>query len=93
MYAHVGECDAGSIIIKLVNISDKPKTVLINLNNAEKLPAEGTVTILSAAQNGENSFKEPEKIVPVTEKITGVSQSFLYTTKADSVTILKLVTK
>jgi alpha-L-arabinofuranosidase len=93
LYAHVGECDTGSIIIKLVNISDKPKAVLINLNNAEKLPAEGTATILSAPRDAENSFNEPAKIVPVTEKITGVAQSFLYTTKADSVTIIKLVSK
>ncbi|HAH62319.1 MAG TPA: alpha-N-arabinofuranosidase [Treponema sp.] len=93
VYAHIGETDDGRIIIKIVNIAEKPKDILINLNNAKALPKEGTATVLSGARDTENSFKEPEKIVPVTEIIKGIAPSFTYTAKAGSVTVIELISK
>lgn len=93
VYAHVGETNDGRIIIKIVNITEKPKDIQINLNNVKTLQNEGTATILTGARDSENSFKEPANVVPVTETVKGIAPSFTYTAKADSVTVLELISK
>ena len=93
LYAHIGDTKDGKVIIKLVNVSGSDQNVDISLKNAPALETSAKATILCGKPEDENSFANPKKVSPVTETITGISDSFTYKTKANSVTVLKLKTK
>lgn len=90
IYAHVGETSDGKIIVKIVNVTGTNQSVRINLASAPALKGSGKATILSGAADDENSFRRPKQVAPVTETVNGVSSDFMYTVKANSLTILEL---
>ncbi|MCR5187948.1 MAG: DUF1080 domain-containing protein, partial [Treponema sp.] len=89
VYAHAGETDK-EVILKLVNVSEKPIPVTINLKNAGNLASKAKVIVISGKPDDENSYKNPKLIAPKEESLSGISENFTYTTKASSVAVIKI---
>jgi alpha-N-arabinofuranosidase len=63
--------NAKEIILKVVNVTNKPRFQSIVLETAKKLSAEATLTILKSERLDEvNTFKDPEHIKPDVQKVT-----------------------
>lgn len=85
----------GDIIIKFVNTTEHWVDMNITLDNIDMSNYETTapVTTLSSGETtDENSFKEPDKIVPV-ESTVSVSDNFCYQLPEYSVTIIRIPCK
>ena len=80
----------GGVIIKLVNPEAAPQQVSIELKGVRSVSSEGTAITLAAAPNETNSIDDPDKVVPVTSKVTGVKPAFTYTLPANSIIVLQL---
>ena len=93
IYAHVGEKKDGKILVKIVNVSDKAQDVDIVLKGAPALLPDARATVLSGDKLAENSFENPENIVPKESKISGISDNFVYSAAPYSFSILELSTK
>ena len=81
------------LFIKVVNPANADVASKLNIKGLPTTKVEGNVTVLSSS-NGldENSLNDPTKISPVTTTLDSVGNTFNYTFKANSVTILKLNT-
>ena len=85
---------SGDILVKLVNISDSPRTTQVNLKGVASLSPIGTALVLTSEKpTDENSFENPKKIAPKTVKLTDVKSQFDYVCPAYSVSILRLKQK
>ena len=84
----------GDVLVKLINGGKSARVAAITLKNVGKLTGQGTATVITGSgPNEENSFAQPNKIVPVTKPLSGVSESFTYPAPAYSVSILRLKTR
>lgn len=75
------------LIVKLINIKDQPCTLNINLASCPKY-TQVKLHTLCGDRNAENSFDAPEKIVPVSTADTVSSDSYPYTAKPYSLSVL-----
>ena len=92
LYAHVGQTKEGKTIIKIVNVSENEQDVQVLLKGANfssQSPAKAKVTILSGDKADENTFDNPENIVPYEEEFDGLSNDFVYKVKPYSLTIIE----
>jgi alpha-N-arabinofuranosidase len=80
----------GTILIKHVNPQATPQPVKIDLRGVRSIRPTATAIVLAADPNDTNSMDEPEKIVPKTVRVSGVSPSFTHTFPPNSITVLKL---
>lgn len=79
------------VIIKLINGENKPWKTRIDLKNAVSVHPEGScLTLSSSDPDDENSFAEPEKLIPVETKLTGLKPSFDRICPPHSFTILRI---
>lgn len=84
----------GDIIIKAVNTSAEPAVTDFKIDNAAGLKADGSVLVLtSGSPRDENSFANPQKIVPVKSPLTNVAPNFQHTLPPYSLSILRLKTR
>ena len=84
----------GEIYLKVVNAIGSAQTVQVDLAGAAKVAAEGKAIVLSSAQKEDtNTIAEPNKVVPVTSKASGLGKQFNYSFAPYSVTVLVLSTK
>jgi len=79
---------SGEIILKLVNYSNDPKSMKVNLSKFKNLVLEADQTILKGEDNDENSFENPEKVKPSNTTIK-TTKVFDYQAPAMSLSILK----
>ncbi|MFN8431935.1 MAG: alpha-L-arabinofuranosidase C-terminal domain-containing protein [Spirosomataceae bacterium] len=79
---------SGEIILKLVNYSNDPKSMKVNLSKFKNLVLEADQTILKGAAGDENSFENPEKVKPSNSTIK-TTKAFDYQAPAMSLSILK----
>ena len=93
IYSHVGRTKDGKIIVKIVNLSDCEQAVNVQLKNAPSLSSSAKVTVLAGEKNAENSFAEPENIVPQEKTFDGVSSDFTYPAAPYSLSILEINAK
>ena len=93
LYAHVGRTENGTVIVKIVNVTNDTQNVQINLNGAPSLASSAKVTVISGGADDENSFRTPKQVVPVEETFDGVSSNFTYPAKPCSLTILEIDAK
>ena len=85
---------SGDILIKLVNISDTPRSTQINLKGVSTLSKTGSAIVLTSEKpSDENSFENPKKIAPKTVRLSDVKPQFDYVCPAYSVSILRLKQK
>ncbi len=88
------ESKSGTIYLKVVNAAASAKKVQIQIGGASKIKAEGEmVSLVGSSLDDTNSLEQPEKIVPRTEKVDGLSADFTREFPAFSVSVLKLETK
>ena len=57
--------ETGEVIIKIVNTSDAPQPITLNLQGLKSATTAATITLHSDAMDAENSLDEPERIIPV----------------------------
>jgi len=92
-YVATTDSAKGSVYLKIVNIASTSQDVQINLNGAAKVAPEGTAVVLTSAQPTDtNSIDDPQKIVPVTSKATGLAATFTRTLAPYSVNVLQIET-
>lgn len=85
---------SGVIYLKIVNSLGTPQPVNVEISGTASINGKGTATVLQAGQlDDTNSIQEPEKIVPVTEKVAGLGTSFTHTLPPYSITILEIKAK
>ena len=66
----------------------------IDISGVKSVAAKGTATVLKAANRTEtNSIKDPQHVVPETEKVKGLGTSFTRTFPPCSITVLELQAK
>ncbi len=84
----------GMIYLKVVNRQGTPQAVKIEISGAPAVEAEGEAIVLKAdSPDATNSIQEPDRIVPVTEKVDGLGTEFTREFPPYSITILELKTK
>jgi alpha-N-arabinofuranosidase len=93
-YSATRDSASGKITVKIVNSADTPQPATIDISGVKSVAAKGTVTVLKAANRTEtNSIKDPQHLVPVTEKIKQLGTSFTRTFPPCSITVLELRAK
>jgi alpha-N-arabinofuranosidase len=93
-YSATRDSATGKIIVKIVNRSDAPQEVKVDIAGAGNIADEGTAIVLKAANRDEtNSLKDPQHVMPATEKVSGLGSSFTRTYPPCSITILELDVK
>jgi alpha-N-arabinofuranosidase len=81
----------GTIYLKVLNRAAGAQQVHVVLTGAKSIAHGGQAITLSAANpDHTNSITEPKKIVPVKEKVDGLSADFTRTFPQYSITVLKL---
>ena len=93
-YSATRDTASGKIIMKIVNRADAAQEVKMEISGASSIADEGTATVLKADnRDATNSIDDPQHVLPVTEKVTGLGTSFTRTYLPCSITILELSTK
>ena len=88
------DSQSGTIYLKVVNRLDTPQPVKIEISGAASVEVEGEAVVLKAnSPDDTNSIQEPDKIVPVTEKVDGLGTDFTREFPPCSITILELKAK
>ncbi len=90
MYAHVGQTDDGKTLVKIVNVSDKEQEIQIKLNGIKPASTAKATVLTGNKSSAENSFKNPENVIPLEKTVSGISSDFVYKTEPNSFTILEL---
>ncbi len=90
-YSATRNSAAGKIIVKIVNRADAPQEVAVDINGPVTIARDGTATVLKAEnRDATNTLEEPQKVVPVTETVSGLGTRFTRTYPPCSITILEL---
>ena len=89
-----GDSQTGTIYLKVVNSLGSPQPVQVEISGVTSVADQGSAIVLKADKlDDTNSLIEPKKIIPVTEKATGLGASFTRTFPPYSITILELSAK
>jgi alpha-N-arabinofuranosidase len=92
-YVATKDTKTGKIFLKVVNATGKPQQVDIELNGVVKLSAEGTLVVIKGDKPEDtNTIDNPDKIVPVTSVVKGLSKKFTRTFEPYSVSVLQINT-
>ena len=84
----------GVVYVKVVNASSEAQALRIKLSGAEQVRPAGRLVSLSARSTGAtNTLREPEKIVPVSSALRGVSKDFQHTFPAYSISVMEFDAK
>lgn len=93
-YSATRDSASGKITVKIVNSADTAQAVTIDISGVKSVASKGKATVLKAANRTEtNTIKNPQHLVPVTEKVKGLGTSFTRTFSPCSVTVLELNAK
>jgi alpha-N-arabinofuranosidase len=93
-YSATRDPKSGVIFLKVVNVDGKAQRINLQLNGAARISSKGQAVVLSASSPSDtNLINDRDKMVPHTEKISGVSANFTREFPPFSVTVLKLRTK
>ncbi|MBN2162297.1 MAG: hypothetical protein JXR25_01260 [Pontiellaceae bacterium] len=84
------DSEKGVIYIKLVNPEERQEKVSIQLDGLEKVASNALVEVMSADPEDTNSIDKPEKVVPVSRKISGIHPTFSYPVPGTSVVVIKV---
>jgi alpha-N-arabinofuranosidase len=86
--------ESGVIYLKVVNTAGTTQRIDVQINGAETIRSKGEAVVLAATRlEDTNSITEPNKVVPRTEKVDGLSDNFTHEFPAYSVTVLKVKTR
>ena len=88
----VMDSKTGDVIIKMVNAGKVPKSMEVNLSKFKNRVSNAKLTVLTGDPEAENTFDNPDNIVPVTEEY-GVDKKFMYSAPAMSLSVIRIKTK
>jgi alpha-L-arabinofuranosidase len=85
------DVQSGDVILKVVNVSEKPLTTKIEFKGDSKLTGQGTAFVLTS-ENGkdENSLSDSRRVSPVTLPLSFQPGTFTRQFEGNSVTVLRL---
>ena len=90
-YSATRNTKTGKLIIKVVNRDDRAQDLKVDISGTSSVADEGFAIILKADnRDATNTIDDPKKIVPVTEKVSGLGTSFTRSYPPCSITILEL---
>ena len=90
-YQVVSTDESGDLIVKLVNVTDTPRTFAIAVDTASPLADTADVAQLKGdSLNNDNILGQPEVCKIENFSITGIRDAFNYTVPQYSVTVLRL---
>jgi alpha-N-arabinofuranosidase len=93
-YSATRDAKSGVIYLKIVNVDGRSQRVNVQFNGATKISSKGEAVVLSAnSPSDTNLINDPNKLVPHTEKVDGLSADFTREFPPYSITVLKLKTK
>ena len=93
-YSVTRDTKQGEISVKIVNRADTAQSVRVDITGVKSVATKGTATVLKAAKRSEtNTLKEPQRIVPATEKVKDLGTSFTQSYPPCSITVLQLKAK
>ncbi len=93
-YSATRDSASGNLIVKIVNSADTAQAVTIDISGVKSVAAKGTAIALKAATRTEtNDLKNPQHVIPATEKIKGLGTNFTRTFPPCSITVLELNAK
>lgn len=86
--------ETGDIIIKMVNVSEDPKTFAIDIAGAETIGSTAQLDLVAGnSLKDDNILEKNEVVTLVTSEVSGVGKQFNYTVPKYSVSVLRLKTK
>lgn len=77
-------------ILKLVNVSDQPFDVEVDLSSTRWANVNGTVEVLTGENSDENSLDIPNKVAPKQSNLTTRPSKFIYRIEPRTLAILKV---
>ena len=81
----------GEIVLKVVNVSKHAFDTQMDIRGTKPLDPIGSASILTSVDpKDENSIDMPRKVIPRSEQVNGISNSFRYPFPAYSLTVLRL---
>ena len=80
----------GELVLKVVNAEADALTTTVNVNASNIKPNGQVITLSGEKLYWENSFQDPELMVPQTEEFAGFANTFTYTFKPYSLTIFRI---
>ncbi len=84
----------GTLYIKVVNVTDAPQAMRINVDGVKRVMEQGSAVVLTAASlHDSNSVLDPNKVIPVTQPAEGLGRNFTRTFAPYSVNIIKVRTE
>jgi len=90
-YVATKDTKTGTVYLKVVNVADHAQEITIDLKGAGAVNSKGTLIELKGEKPEDtNSIDNPQKIVPVTEALTGLGKVFKRTFAPYSVSVLKI---
>ncbi len=87
----VVDSKSGDIILKMVNARPEPFKMNVNLSRFPVI-SEGEITVLTGKAEAENTFKNPEAVIP-SKSTFQVQKKFEYDAPAMSLTVIRIKTK
>lgn len=84
------DADTGELIVRVVNIAEKPKRVALSITGVDALDTMATaITLHADSLDADQSLDDPLRYSPVTSRVKVVSKAFEYLFKPCSFTILR----
>ncbi len=80
----------GDVILKVVNISDRPVSATIRIKGVGALASTGTCIVLTGPRDAQNSIDNPDNVVPKNQTMSNVASHFVHLFPARSVNVLRL---
>jgi alpha-N-arabinofuranosidase len=81
-----------TLYVKLVNPGTAAAPVQLDVSGATLRPVATALT-LAAEPQATNSIDDPQRVVPVTSRVTGVKPGFTYTVPANGIVVLAVETR
>jgi len=92
-YSATRDAKRGVIYLKIVNVEGQAQRVNVQFDDATKISSKGEAVVLAAKSPSDtNLINDPNKLVPHTEKVSGLGANFTREFPPYSVTVLKLKT-
>ncbi len=93
-YQVVSTDETGDIIIKMVNVTEYPKTFAIDIKGAATIGSTATVDVVAGnSLDNDNILGQKEVVTMESSEISGLTNQFNYTVPQYSVTVLRVKTK
>ncbi len=93
-YQVVSTDKTGDIIIKMVNVTEYPKTFAIDIKGAETIGETASVDVVAGdSLSNDNILEKEEDVTLVSSEVSGIQKQFNYTVPQYSVTVLRVKTK